>query len=62
MTFYVVHMHISYVAISVCKIRVMTREVVDLDMKLPSNLREVFKYENKYNTCFCERIALEALS
>ena len=26
----------------------MAREGVDLDMKLPSTLREVFKYENKY--------------
>ena len=55
MTFYVVHTRISCVATTVCaqtrlcsKKRAMTREGVDLDMKLPSTLREVFEYENKY--------------
>ena len=45
MTFYVVHMSISYAAISICaqtklcsKKRAMTKEGVDLDMKLPSTL------------------------
>ena len=30
------------------KKRAVTREGVDFDMTLPSTLREVFKYENKY--------------
>ena len=55
MTFYLVHTRISCVATSVCvqtrlcsRKHAMTREGVDLDMKLLSTLREVFKYENKY--------------
>ena len=55
MTFYLVHTRISYAVNSICahtrlcsRKRAMTREGVDLDMKLPSILREVFKYENKY--------------
>ena len=55
MTFYVAHTRISCVAISVCaqtrlcsKKRAMTTEGVDLDMKLPSTLRQIFKYEIKY--------------
>ena len=55
MTFYLVHTRISCVATSVrgqtrlcSKKPAMTREGVDLDMKLPSTLREVFMYENKY--------------
>ncbi len=57
MTFYVVHTRISCVATSVCaqtrfcsKKRAMTREGVNLDMKLPSTFREVFKYE-KIHIC-----------
>ena len=52
MTFYAVHTRISCVVISVCaqtrlcsKMRAMKSEGVDFDMKLPSTLREVFKYE-----------------
>ena len=55
MSFYLVHTRIFCVATSVCaqtrlcsKKCAMTREGVDLDMKLPSTNREVFKYENKY--------------
>ena len=67
MTFYVVHTLISYAVISISaqtrlcsKKQAMTREGVDFDMKIPSTLREVFKYET--NTSFRERIALEASS
>ncbi len=49
MTFYVVHMRISFVANSVfvktrlcSKKRGKTRKGFDLDMTLPSTLREVF--------------------
>ena len=52
MTFYLVHTRISCVALafartldSVAKREEMTREGVDLDVKLPSTFREVFKYE-----------------
>ena len=55
MTIYVVHTRISFAVstYTVCaqtlfysKKRAMTRERVDLDRKLRSTLREVFKYEN----------------
>ena len=50
MTFYVVHTRPVPFArrLDCSKMRAMAREGVDLDMKLPSTLREVFKYENKY--------------
>ena len=50
MTFYVVHTRPVPFArrLDCSKKRAMAREGVDLDMKLPSTLREVFKYENKY--------------
>ena len=55
MTIYVVHTHISFAVstYTVCaqtlfysKKRAMTRERVDLDRKLRSTFRGVFKYEN----------------
>ena len=52
MTFYVVHMRplaFARMQTRLCsKKRAMTRKGVDLDMKLASTLREVFKYANKY--------------